>query len=435
MRDSLQELHARIEDRSAKIVVVGLGYVGLPVACTFAAAGFTVTGIDIVEQRVQQVNSGVSPIGGDEPGLADLLREVVDKGKLVASSDFSVVALADVVTINVQTPVNSDQRPDYQALSAAVRSIGAYLKPGALVIVESTVSPGTTLGLVRSILEETRGAKEGAGFFLGACPERVMPGKLLANIKSVARVCGGSSPAVAEAMRAFYRHVVAAELDCTGVTAAELIKVVENTYRDVQIAFANEIALVCADLGVDVWKVRDLVNKVPYRDMHMPGGGVGGHCIPKDPWLLAAAVSSNLRLIPAARAVNDGMPIEIAKIVQAASEFLAQSRPADAKRKGRVLLMGLAYLPDSDDDRNSPTAAVAAELQRMGLEFVIHDPLVPGYQSDLNELIASSSIAVLMVPHTRYESLTPDVPFFVDARRLAEARQRLSELSLQPAHA
>lgn len=435
MTDPLRSLRARIDDRSAEIAVVGLGYVGLPVACVFAGAGFQVTGIDILKERVNLVNSGRSPIESEEPGLTELLSEVVRSARLRASTDFAAVGSADVVTINVQTPVNLDQRPDYLALSSATRSLAAFLKPGALVIVESTVSPGTTLGVVKPILEEVTGTREGVGFFLGACPERVMPGKLLSNIRTVARVCGGTNTEVAETMRAFYEHVVEAEIDCAGVTTAELVKVVENTYRDVQIAFANEIALVCADLGEDVWHIRHLVNKVPYRDMHNPGGGVGGHCIPKDPWLLAAAVQSSLRLIPAARAVNDGMPLEIARIVAAAVAALERSGNSEPHRHGRVLLLGLAYLPESDDDRNSPSAALANELRRLGMEVVVHDPFVPGYLSNLDDVATKCEVAVLMVPHSVYDALSLNVPFFIDARRLADARRRLDELTGQPAHA
>jgi UDP-N-acetyl-D-mannosaminuronic acid dehydrogenase len=426
MTDSLATLRAKVDNRTAHIAVIGLGYVGLPVACVFAAAGFKVTGIDILQERVDAINAGESPLEGEEPGLGDLLREVVARRQLTASTDYTGIATADVVTLNVQTPVDPEQRPDYSALTAASRSVGTHLRDGALVIVESTVSPGTTLGVVKPVIEAASKGREGMSFFIGACPERVMPGKLLSNIRTVARVCGGTSLEVAETMRALYAHVVAADIDCAEVTTAELVKVVENTYRDVQIAFANEIALVCADLGEDVWRVRELVNKVPYRDMHSPGGGVGGHCIPKDPWLLAASVKSGLRLIPAARAVNDSMPLEIARLVKRALEALGHDGSPD--RQGRVLLLGLAYLPESDDDRNSPSAVLASELRLKGAEVVIHDPFVPGYQADAIELAAASDVTVLMVNHKAYEGFRSANGFFVDARHLSDARRRLDLL-------
>jgi UDP-N-acetyl-D-mannosaminuronic acid dehydrogenase len=426
MTGALSDLREKLADGTAHVAVIGLGYVGLPVACVFADAGFRVTGIDILQPRVDAINSGISPLESEEPGLGDLLRRVVAIGRFTASTDYAETATADVVTLNVQTPVDPEQRPDYSALISASRSIGTYLKDGALVIVESTVSPGTTLGVVKPEIEAASGGREGESFFIGACPERVMPGKLLSNIRTVARVCGGSSPEVAETMQTLYAHVVAADIDRAEVTTAELVKVVENTYRDVQIAFANEIALVCADLGEDVWRVRELVNKVPYRDMHSPGGGVGGHCIPKDPWLLAASVKSGLRLIPAARAVNDGMPFEVARIVTRVLDALGHGEESNGR--GRVLLLGLAYLPESDDDRNSPSAVLASELRLKGIEVSIHDPFVPGYQGDALELAASCDVTVLMVNHRAYDTFRLANGFFVDARHLADARRRLDQL-------
>jgi UDP-N-acetyl-D-mannosaminuronic acid dehydrogenase len=418
-------LSAGIESRDAVIGVVGLGYVGLPVALTFTSAGFRVIGVDVDGERLERIGRGINPIEGDEPGLSELLREAIDKGRLEVSDDHEALRNASVVTINVQTPVGEDQRPDTSALVAASRSLGAHISPGTLVIVESTVAPGTTMGLVRPMIEETSGLVEGEGFFIGSCPERVMPGRLLANIRSVPRVCGGSTPEVAKTMRQLYSTVVEAKIDTASVTTAELVKVVENTYRDVQIAFANEVALVCADLGEDVWRVRELVNKVPFRHMHYPGGGVGGHCIPKDPWLLADSSTRELRLIPAARAVNDGMPAEIAQLAKAASEHLIEDgEPRELAR--RVLVLGYAYLPETDDARNSPSAALTEELHRLGLEADVHDPFVPGFQGDVDQMAESVSTVVTMVHHAAYRDLDLHSKFQIDAQRLSDARARLT---------
>ncbi len=409
----LHELHAKVTSRQAVIGIIGLGYVGLPVACVFAEAGFRVIGVDIKPERVAKINQGISPIEGDEPGLAELLRQVVADGLLQATTDYAHLAAADVLSINVETPVNADNRPEYAALKASCRSLGPVLKRGALVIVESTVAPGTVDRVVGPVLAESSGQQVNQGFYLGACPERVMPGKLLANLRGLSRVCGGSTPETAQVMVALYQHIVQADLDATDVMTAELVKTTENAYRDVQIAFANEVALICEANGADVWQVRELVNKSPYRQMHLPGAGVGGHCIPKDPWLLASSVQERdvpLRLIPASRAVNDGMPQHMADLTRqalaAAGRDLAEAR---------VAVLGYAYLENSDDTRSSPSAVLVSHLRELGVEVVIHDPWVSEYQGDLRTVVRGCDAAVMMVGHTDYRSL--DLPMLTQELR------------------
>lgn len=418
----LQELERRIEQRQAVIGVVGLGYVGLPVACMFAHAGFTVIGLDVKTDRVATINRGESPIEGDEPGLADLLAEVVRRGTLRATTRPDDLFAADVITLNVETPVDAGHQPLYRALEAACQSVGPVLKPGALVIVESTVAPGTTERVVGPALERSSSRRVDEGFYLGACPERVMPGKLLANLRMMSRVCGASSPAVAGVMVALYRHIVEADLDPAGILTAELVKTAENAYRDVQIAFANEVALICEAAGADVWRVRELVNKSPYRQMHLPGAGVGGHCIPKDPWLLAAAGHGEvpLRLIPAARAVNDGMPLHMADLVVRALESAGRDIAGS-----KVAVLGYAYLENSDDSRNTPSEPLAACLRRLGADVTIHDPCVAGYEGDLLERMSGCDAAIVMVAHQAYRGLDLHAvrsvlrtPILVDGRGL-----------------
>ena len=230
----------------------------------FAAEGFDVTGVEIRQERVDKINRGISPIEGKEPGLAELLAKVVAAKKLRATSSYQDLADCDIILIDVETPVDEhDHSPRYQALGAALRSLGKALKDGALVIVESTIAPGTMQTFVLPILEESSQRRLNEGFYLGCCPERVMPGKLLANLRNLSRVVGGGSPQTAAIMQALYRHVVNADLDTADWITAELVKTTENAYRDVQIAFANEVALICEALGGDVWKVRQLVNKSP----------------------------------------------------------------------------------------------------------------------------------------------------------------------------
>ncbi|MBN1260170.1 MAG: nucleotide sugar dehydrogenase, partial [Anaerolineae bacterium] len=271
--ETLLELQRKIETRTARLGVIGLGYVGLPVACLFAEAGFKVVGIDVKAERVARINAGVSPIEGEEPGLADLLASVVAAGQLHATIDYGELASCDVITINVETPVDEQHVPRYAAMQSALRSLGPVLKAGALVIVESTIAPGTMAHIVQPLLETSSGKTVNVDFYLGHCPERVMPGRLLANLRGVSRVCGGETPETAEAMIALYRHVVQADLDPADCVTAELVKTAENAYRDVNIAFANEVALVCEAVGGDVWRVRELVNKSPGRNMLFPGAG------------------------------------------------------------------------------------------------------------------------------------------------------------------
>jgi UDP-N-acetyl-D-mannosaminuronic acid dehydrogenase len=387
-----------IEQKKAKLAVIGLGYVGLPVACTFAQAGFQVIGIDLVAERVAKINAGVSPIEGNEPGLPELIAKVAGK-QLKASTDYNDLKDVDVILIAVETPVEKDNKPRYGALRGALKSLSAVLKDGALVVIESTIAPGTMAKVVQPALE-AGGKKAGKDFYLGNCPERVMPGKLLKNLRTLSRVVGGSTSETAETMVALYRQIIPdADLDPTDCITAELVKTAENAYRDVQIAFANEVAMIAEATGGDVWKVRELVNKSPDRVMLLPGAGVGGHCIPKDPWLLAYGVDGSdveLKLIPTARAVNDGMPRHILDMLRKAI--------GDLKGK-RILVLGFAYLEDSDDTRNSPSEALIEELKAAGAVPVVHDPFVHEYQGDLLNMAKGCDAAVLMVKHTEYKQM------------------------------
>jgi UDP-N-acetyl-D-mannosaminuronic acid dehydrogenase len=370
--NKLSVIKETIQTKQAKLAVIGLGYVGLPVACMFADKGFDVTGVDILADRVRMINQGISPIEGFEPGLPELLSEVVKQGKLKAVTNYQQLTDIDIFLIDVETPTDHQHIPQYKALRSACQSLGKVIKAGALVIIESTISPGTMNDVVRPILEEASGKTSNGGFYLGVCPERVMPGKLLHNLQKMSRVCGGETPEVAEVLQVLYRNIVQADLDPSDLVTAELTKTAENAYRDVNIAFANELALICQAAGADFLKVRELVNKSPGRNVLLAGAGVGGHCIPKDPWLLAYGASGDvdLKLIPAARAVNDSMPLHMVDLLREAL--------LEAERKigeARVAILGYAYLEESDDTRNSPSKILESELIRTGAEVVIHDPL------------------------------------------------------------
>jgi UDP-N-acetyl-D-mannosaminuronic acid dehydrogenase len=402
---TLERLEARLDDGTAVVGVVGLGYVGLPVACLLASTGLRVVGVDLKAGRVAEINGGKSPILGEEPGLGELLREQVGAGRLRATTDYSELSAADAVLVSVETPVDeSDHRPRYQSLARVCEELGAVLAPGTLVIIESTISPGTVARLVIPALERSTGRRAGADFFVGHCPERVMPGRLLRNLTEMSRVVGGQTPAVAARMAQLYGRYVRGDLDQTDVLTAELVKTAENAYRDVNIAFANQVALIAEQVGGDAWKVRELVNKSPGRLMLLPGAGVGGHCIPKDSWLLAAAAPEDVGapLLEVARALNEGMPGHVADLaLQLMSEHGLEHDGAV------VAVLGYAYLEDSDDVRHSPSAVTVAALEAAGCQVRVHDPYVPEYQGDLDAVAAGADCAVVMVAHSQYRALEP----------------------------
>jgi len=408
-----------------RIAVVGLGYVGIPLCSLLADKGFDVVGIDIVKSRVDDINAGRLPLKGEEPGLAKLLRKAVRKGKLRATSSFAACKDRTAVFVCVDTPIDADRHPDNSKLEAAVKGIGKNLARNALVVVESTVAPGTMTGLVAKTLERESGLALNKGFKLVHCPERVMPGRLLYNLKNYDRVIGGSDGKGIERALAIYSKIMKGKLHPTDLITAEIVKTAENAYRDVQIAFANEVGLISEKLGADAFEVRRLVNTCPLRDMHTPGAGVGGHCLPKDPWLLVyGGRDSNPRLIPTARAVNDSMPFHVLDL--AAGALAGTGRRLE---DSVVAVMGASFLQDTGDIRNSPSIPVVESL-RSAKELRVHDPYLEevagiGTVRDAKEALSGADLAIFMVSHKEYGGLTPNAlkklmrtPVVVDGRNL-----------------
>ncbi|MFW9963992.1 MAG: nucleotide sugar dehydrogenase [Candidatus Sifarchaeia archaeon] len=422
---------------SKKLVVVGLGYVGLPVACRFAEEGFAVTGIDIVKEKVDMINKGESPIEGDEPGLQDLVSRVIESGNLKASTTYDAIGEADYVLIVVETPFDlRSKEPYYSSLRAATKSVGEQLKKDTLVIVESTVAPGTTSKIVLPILEEESGLKAGTDFLLATAPERVMPGKLLYNLTNLDRTIGGIDDASTKSAIDLYSSIVKGKLFTTDALTAEVVKTTENAYRDVQIAFANEVAMMCEILGVDVYKVRDLVNRSPFRNMHLPGSGVGGHCLPKDSWLLAFGARDKYepRLLAIAREINDGMPRHMSQLCESAL------REAGRRVYGsKVTVLGLAYLENSGDTRNSPAFTLLKALEVVGALPVVHDPYVKESNGivplkDIKKAISDSDSLVLVTAHDEYGQMDLDeikkmmrTPIIIDGRNVFDKNECISK--------
>jgi UDP-N-acetyl-D-mannosaminuronic acid dehydrogenase len=396
---ALESLRRRIADRKAKVAVVGLGYVGLPVATLIAASGFEVVGVDLRRERVDPVSAGQNPLPGTEPELPELLAEVVAAGRLTATTNSAALSKAEVILVAVETPVDDDHHPGFQALRAACKQIGSTMADGTLVIVESTIAPGTMETVVIPELEKASGKRCGDGFHAGHCPERVMPGRLLLNLRTMSRVVGGHSPAAAGVMAELYRSYVQADLDLTDMQTAEIVKTTENSYRDVNIAFANELAMICDKVGADVWTVRRLVNKSPGRNVLLPGPGVGGHCLPKDPWLLVSVLGETApaSLIASARRTNEGMPAHTAALV---AELLGGAGLATSGAV--VAILGYSYLENSGDTRHSPSADLEKLLLALGCQVRLHDPFVPELRGDVGTLLAGSDCAVLMVGHEAY---------------------------------
>jgi len=413
-----------------RIVVVGMGYVGIPAAVLFAdEPGISVVGIQRRSARsgwkIDLLNRGWSPFPDNEPGIAELIARVVRGGSFSVAETWEPVCEADVVLIDVQTPVEAgDHAPRYESLREAAREAGIRLKRGALVCVESTVAPGTTANVVRPILETASGMTAGTDFNLCFSYERVMVGRLLHNIRNYPRIVGGLTPACAERGAQTYRRIVKAGVVTTDCLTAEVAKTVENAYRDVNIAFANEVGLACESLGVDAFEVRSLVNNLPndpsnpkanpVRNMHLPGAGVGGHCLPKDSWLLQHGLSLygkvpvDLKVILGSRAVNDSMPSHVADLALA-----ALGRSGVEPNKARVTVLGYAFLENSDDTRNTPSRALLDELARRGVtSVVVHDPFVrpqelPEVERDLDRALRGADCACLMTAHDVYRGLDP----------------------------
>jgi UDP-N-acetyl-D-mannosaminuronic acid dehydrogenase len=422
------------------IVVIGMGYVGIPAAALLAdVPGHNVIGIQRRSRRsgwkIDWINSGKTPFEGDEPGMDELIaRVVLQKGTFRVTDDFSVCKDADVILIDVQTPTNTERIPEYLSLRTVSAQAASHLQPETLVIIESTVAPGTTEHVVKPILEEGSGLQAGKDFSLAFSYERVMPGKLLAYITDFPRVVGGIDGESTRRAVDLYKTIVRKEITPTGVLTAELAKTMENAYRDVNIAFANEMARVCEAMGVDVYEIRDLMNARPDRNMHLPGAGVGGHCLPKDPWLLKFGVDTYgafpvpMRMIPLARQVNDEMPHHLVDLVDKA--LTERGMVLD---RARIAVLGVAYLEDSDDTRNTPAAPVIDMLQDGGAIVVAHDPYVrdlEGYEltRELEMAVRGADAAVIVTKHSQYYDLdlswleqTMRTPILVDGRNVFDA--------------
>jgi nucleotide sugar dehydrogenase len=391
----------------SRFVVIGLGYVGLPLALEASRAGLEVTGLDLDRGVVGGLNAGRSHI--DDLSDADIA--VMRDAGFTATTDASVLATADIAVICVPTPLSVDGGPDLGAVQSAVRSVAEHVHAGMLVVLESTTYPGTTEEVVQPILEAS-GLKAGVDFHLAFSPERVDPGNEKYGIRNTPKVVGGVTPDCTEAATAFYSRFVDTVVPARGTREAEMAKLLENTYRHINIALVNEMAQFCHELDIDLWDVIRCASTKPFGfQAFYPGPGVGGHCIPIDPNYLSHQVKVKLgypfRFVELAQEINSSMPTYVVRRIQD-----ALNEQGKAVKGARVLLLGVTYKPNIADQRESPTKPLANQLLALGADVAYHDPFVANWTlgrttlttvSDLGAELESCDIAVLLQNHSSYD--------------------------------
>src|SRR5271157_1550126 len=413
-------LQEKIRSRHARVGVVGLGYVGLPLAVEFAKAGFSVTGIDVSEDKTRRVNAGDSYVG-DIP--SSVLGPLVESGKLRATTDFSAVLELDTINICVPTPLRKTKDPDMSFIVSSCSEIVHHFHAGMLVILESTTYPATTDELVLPMLAKS-GLEVGSDFFLCFSPERVDPGNPQYQTANIPKVVGGVTAACTEMGRLFYSQALERVVPVSSTQVAEMVKLLENTFRMINIGLANEIALMCDRMGIDVWEVIDAAATKPFGFMPFyPGPGLGGHCIPIDPFYLSWKTKQagiEARFIELAGYINGQMPQFVADKVQNALNDLG--KPVKGTR---IHIMGVAYKKDIDDLRESPALDVMLLLQRRGAVVSYTDPYVPALhlegldlESQPEESIAAADCVVIVTDHSAfdYRKMVERAALIVDTR-------------------
>jgi nucleotide sugar dehydrogenase len=431
------ELSKKITEKKAKICIVGLGYVGLPTAIFFAENDFDVIGVGIDPKKLDMINQGISPLG--ELGLDERLEKVVKKGKLVATLDLpEATRQSDIILLIVPTPVTKSKDPDLSHVMDAGKKVSRGLEKGKLVVLESTVYPGVTEEVLQPILEES-GLKAGEDFGLAYCPERYNPGDDDHSIEKVARVVGGITPEWAEITRKLYQFIIEEDIKVLrNIKTSEAAKVIENTQRDLNIALVNELAMIFEKIGIDVMEVIEGASTKWNFNVYYPGGGVGGHCLPVDPYYLvkkAKELGYHSKVIAAGRTINDHMP-------QHVFGLLADSLNDNEKsvKNSKIVVLGLSYKENVGDDRESPSEQLINELKHYQAQVTIVDPYIEETQvygtleSDLYQALEDADAMVLMTAHQEFRDLDfqkakklMKIPIIVDARRIYDP-EKLREM-------
>ena len=405
-----ETLLKKIESREIVVGVVGLGYVGLPLAVEKAKAGFKTIGFDVQAKKVELVNAGHNYIGD----VVDSdLEELVKAGTLTATTDFSFVKDVDFIAICVPTPLDAHQQPDISYVRGSTEAVSKYLKKDTMVVLESTTYPGTTEELIKPILEEGSGLKCGEDFYLGFSPERVDPGNLIYKTKNTPKVVGAIGKDATEVIAAMYRAVLEGDVyEVSSPAVAEMEKILENTYRNINIGLVNELTMLCRKMGISMWEVVDAAKTKPYGfQAFYPGPGLGGHCIPLDPYYLswkAREYGFHTSMIESSMMINDQMP---EYCVERAGKILNESEKS--LKNAKVLILGVAYKNDIDDYRESPALRVIEVLEREGAKVSFYDPWVSEYrykgktvagEKELTaELLESADVVMVTAAHTNVD--------------------------------
>jgi len=402
-----EQLIDKINNREAIICVIGMGYVGLPLAIEACNSGFTVQGYDVSKKKQQIIGSGGSDVDDIPP---EIVKKYIDNGQLSITTDPGIMANADIISICVPTPLNKTKDPDVSYILDASSKIGKYITPGTLAVLESTTYPGTTEELILPLLEE-KGLKAGEDFFLAFSPERVDPGNPVYQTHNTPKVVGGVTPACTEVAKAFYELTIETVVPVSSTKAAEMVKLLENTFRSVNIGLVNEVALMCDRLGTDVWEIIRAAATKPFGFMPFyPGPGLGGHCIPIDPHYLSWKLKSlnyYARFIELAGEINGNMPqYVVTRIAEALNEV------AKPIKGSKVILLGMSYKEDISDVRESPSLDLLELLQEKGAEVSYNDPHVPyidwkdGKLESVEvteKLIADSDLVLISTNHKKYD--------------------------------
>ena len=381
-----------------KICIIGLGYIGLPAAAMFASNGYKVVGVDINNKVIDALEKGEVII--EEPYLKNIVQQEVISGNLTASKEPQE---ADVFIIAVPTPLTKDKNADMSFVKKATESIIPYLKKGNIVVLESTSPTGTVKNLIIPILKKS-GLKIGEELYIGYCPERVLPGQILFELVNNNRIIGGINRKSAEKIKDLYQTFVKGEIYLTDSITAEMCKIVENTYRDVNIAFANELSKICENTGVDVWEVIKLCNKHPRVNIHQPGPGVGGHCLAVDPWFMVKQNPELAKIIKLARETNDSMPQFIFNKIESILENIKGAK--------KVTILGITYKANIDDTRESPIINLIELLEKHNYKISVVDPYVKEFRykvENVAEAAKDSDLLVLAVNHKDFKDLDFDL--------------------------
>jgi UDP-N-acetyl-D-glucosamine dehydrogenase len=423
-----------LPDPISKLVVVGQGYVGLPLAMRACSQGFDVVGFDVDEAKVKRLAAGESPV---EDVLDSDLRDALDGGRYLPTSDPSDCADFDIAVVSVPTPLR-DGAPDLSYIEDAARTLAPHLRKGATVVLESTTYPGTTEELFGPLLEEGSGLVMGDAFHLGYSPERIDPGNTRWRLENTPKVVSGVDAASLEAVQGFYDRIVAETVPVTSPREAELTKLLENTFRHVNIALVNELAMFANELGIDVWEAIDAASTKPFGYLRFtPGPGVGGHCLPIDPsylsWRVRRSLGQAFRFVELANDVNDHMPDYVVRRL-----MFALNRRGIAINGQRILLLGLAYKRNTGDARESPSQPIARQLVQLGAEVVAADPHVENHHVPAGvarveldrQALAGVGAVVLLVDHDEFdlELVAKHAPYVLDTRRRLAAADNVEFL-------